>query len=177
MKKEILLHTLCAIALFAAITLLKSWFNISYWPFWAGALIGTILPDIDHILYVYFLRPQELNSQRAVYTIQNGGLFRTWQFLATTRAERKGLIFHTAHFQIVFLIFSFLILTSSGSLLGRGIVLGFLLHLIVDQGVDFWYSNSLQNWFSKLPITLDKNQTTYYWVANVLILLIFSVLL
>ncbi len=177
MKREILIHTISAILLFALISLLKGWISLNYWPLWVGGLIGTILPDIDHIIYVYYLRPNDLTSQRAIYMSQKGELIKTWEFLAATRSERRGLILHTTLFQIIFIILAFLVLTSSGSLLGRGIVLAFLLHLTVDQAVDYQSTKSLTNWIYKLNIVLDNTQTLVYLGVSLGITLIFGFLM
>ncbi len=98
--------------------------------------MGTLLPDLDHILYVYLLRPQEYVSQRFNHMIGQRDLWGSLSLLAETRNERTKLIFHTALFQVIFLVFAFLVVTSSGSVLGRGIVLAVVLHLIVDEVVD-----------------------------------------
>ncbi|HEX6977208.1 MAG TPA: hypothetical protein VF185_02530 [Patescibacteria group bacterium] len=177
MKKEILIHTISFILLFLLFSFLKGWISINYWPLWVGGLIGTILPDVDHIIYVYYLRPNELTSQRAIYMSQKGELLKTWQLLASTRSERRNLILHTTLFQIIFVILAFLVLTSSASLIGRGIVLAFLLHLTIDQIVDYQNMKTLSNWIYKLNLVLDNTQTVIYLVSSLAILLIFSILM
>ncbi len=177
MKREILIHTISLVLLFILISLLKGWISINYWLFWAGGIIGTILPDIDHIIYVYYLRPNDLTSQRAIYMSQKGELIKTWQFLAATRSERRNLILHTTLFQIIFIILAFLVLTSSGSLLGRGIVLAFLLHLSVDQIVDYLSLKNINNWTAKLNLILDNTQTLIYLGISSSVVLLFSFLM
>lgn len=177
MRKEILAHTIPFILLFALVSVLKGWISLSFWPFFVGGLIGTILPDIDHIIYVYYLRPHELTSQRAIYMTQRGDLIKTWQLLTATRSERTSLVLHTAAFHIIFIILGFLLLTSSGSLLGRGIVLAFLLHLTTDQIMDYLSTRNINNWTSKLGLFLDNTQTLIYLVVSSAIILIFGILL
>ena len=177
MKKEILIHFSFLISFFIFVSLARDWFSLSLWPLWVGGLIGTLLPDIDHLLYIYFLRPQELTSQRALYMLGKREVFKMVELLAETRHERTKLIFHTAIFQIIFLVFSFLVITSSGSVFGRGMVLAFMLHLIIDQIVDLMETDSLQNWFKQTPIVLDKQKTRLYWLANLGVLFLFGFLL
>lgn len=177
MKKEVLIHFLFLLAFFIFITLFKKWFDLIYLPFWFGGILGTILPDIDHLIYVYVLKPEEPTSQEVSTLISKRDLKKSVVLLATTRSERSELIFHTAHFQILFLIFAFLVITSSGSLLGRGLVLAFALHLLVDGAVDLIETQNLANWFKKLPVTLDQEQIRWYLVANIAVLLIFGFLL
>jgi hypothetical protein len=177
MKKEIFIHFSFLISLFVFISVLRDWMSLSYWPFWLGGIIGNFLPDLDHIIYIYFLRPQELTSQRAGYMLGKRDFFGSMNLLARTRSERTKLIFHTALFQIVFVILSFLVVTSSGSLLGRGIVLAFSLHLLIDQAVDLVEIGSLDNWFKDFSLTIEKDKAKIYWVIMLLILLVFSFLL
>lgn len=176
-KKELLIHFSFLISFFIFVSLVRSWLSLSYWQFWVGGLIGTLLPDLDHLLYVYFLKPQDLTSQRAAYMMGKKEFIKTVELLSETRYERTRLIFHTALFQIIFLIFSFLVITSSGSMLGRGIVLAFMLHLVVDEIVDLMEIGNLSNWFRQTKIVLDKQQATWYWLGNLLGLFLFGFLL
>lgn len=177
MKKEILAHSLTFILVFALIALFKNFLNVSSWTFWVGGIIGTILPDIDHLIYVYYLKPYELTSQRVISLNQRWQLLPALMLLANTRAERKSLIFHTGFFQIIFLVLAFLVITSSGGLLGRGIVLAFLLHFAVDQLMDFRQTGNLGNWTAKLGLNLDLTQTRAYLISSFVIVLLFGILL
>ncbi len=151
--------------------------------FLLGGLIGTVLPDIDHVIYIYLLHPQELTSQRINYVLANQTqpvkqrVWHVFELMAATRQERKGLIFHTAYFQIIFWVLAFLVVSSSGSILGRGLVLAFSLHLIVDQFLDLMKLENLDNWFRQLNIQLEKEKYLFFWLGNVSILLLFSFVL
>lgn len=174
MKKELFVHFSFLVSLIIFVSIIKGWFSLSYWPFWVGGLLGTILPDVDHFLYVYFLRPQELTSQRVNYMIGKRDFWGPLNLLADTRNERTKLIFHTATFQLIFWVLTFFVITSSGSLLGRGLVLSFSLHLIIDQVVDFSSMGSLSNWFGNFPIQIEGRRQKTYWWANLILLLLFS---
>ncbi|MEK7550561.1 MAG: hypothetical protein AAB535_02145 [Patescibacteria group bacterium] len=163
MRREIFLHFTFWFSFFVFVTLINKFFNLSYWLFWVGGLFGTILPDIDHLLYLY-LRPQELTAQRVT-------------LLYETRGERRDLIFHTAFFQIIFLVLTFWMITSSGSLFGKGLVLAFSLHLLIDQIVDLVEMQNFSNWLKNFPWNLDLNQAKIYWLGMVLLLCLFGFLL
>lgn len=177
MKKELVTHFSFMFALFIFISLSRSWLDLSYLPFWVGGVLGTFLPDVDHLIYVYFLRPQDATSQKVTSLLGKRETMKSLVLLTETRGERKHLVFHTFHFNILFLLFVFLIITSTGSFLGRGLVLAFSLHLLIDQVVDFMETGSLTNWLSQVNVELTKDQRRWYLVLNVLILLIFSFLL
>src|SRR3989304_408489 len=160
MKKEIFVHFAFLISLLILTSIARGYLSFSYWPLWFGGIIGTILPDLDHFLYVYFLRPQELTSQRVGSMMGKRDIWGSLEMLAETRAERTKLIFHTATFQIIFLILTFFVLSSSGSIFGRGLVLAFSLHLLVDQAVDIT-SGGTGNWFKNFPINLAGKEKAY----------------
>ena len=177
MKKEILTHFVAFSVFFALITLIRGWFDLSVLLFWFGGVLGTMLPDIDHVIYIYFLRSEEYNSQRAVHMVQGGNLKESFKFLAETRSERTRLIFHTYYFQLIFYVLSFLVITSSGSMFGRGLVLAFLLHLLVDQLIDFKETGSINNWFKDLPVMQEVGKQKIYLTIVSVAFLLFAFLL
>lgn len=120
------------------------------------------LPDVDHLIYVLFMNPQDLTSQRAGFLFNHREIVRMVQLLYETRSERKGLVFHTIFFQIIFLILTFWVVTSSTSIFGKGLVLSFSLHLCVDQLVDMVDMGNLGNWLRLLPFSLDLRQSKIY---------------
>lgn len=179
MKKEILAHSLALIILFALIALFRNYFQPRYILFLVGGIIGTLLPDVDHLIYVYAFSPQDLTSQRVNLKLQNRDVKGTLALLYSTRSERKKLVFHTAFFQIIFLLLAFLVISSSGNVFGTGLVLAFALHLSVDQIIDLDSTDTLNNWFSQPPlnISLDKEKSLFYWLGILVLILIFGFLL
>jgi hypothetical protein len=143
MKRELFIHTSFLISFFILFSLLKGWLKFSYWPFWLGGLIGSLLPLLDHLVYVFFLAPQELSSQRAIYLIRNKNFTGALRLLIETRQERKNLVFHSNTFLVVISILTFWILSSSGSLIGTGLVLGAVIYLLVDRALSALYHRSL----------------------------------
>ena len=171
MRKETLTHFAFFLLFTLLVVLLRRWFSLSYWPFLVGGILGTILPDIDHLIYVYLLKPHELTSQRVNLLVEKRALWPTLELLASTRAERKELIFHSFYFQIIFWVLAFLVISSSGSIFGKGLVLAFGLHLVVDQLLDLLTLDNLNTWFSQVNLVLEKEQYLFYWIANVVVLL------
>ncbi len=177
MKKDLLIHFVYLVAIFVLISLYKDWIRLEFLPFWLGGVFGTILPDVDHLINIYVLRPKDQTSQKVTGLLAKREVIKSWDILATTRGERKELIFHSGYFQLIFIIFAFLIVTSSGSLFGRGLVLAFMLHLLIDQIIDLMEGGNFDAWFEKLPFNLDFKQKRWYIAANGVVLLIFGFLL
>jgi len=176
MKRELFIHFSFWFAFFVFIAVLKHFFVLSDWQFWAGGLLGLILPDIDHIIYIYFVKPTDLSSQRINHLVGERKLWRSIELLYETRDERKGLIFHTIFFQLIFFVLTFLMLSSSSSILVHGLVLSFLIHLSVDQLIDLNDQKSLDNWSTYLPFKLDYKQSKNYWIISTAVTLLFGIL-
>lgn len=177
MKRELSIHFIFWLVYFILIFLLKRYFSPSYIPFAIGGLIGVVLPDLDHLIYAYFVKPGDLTSQRINYLVNKSEIKRTIELLYETREERRELIFHSIFFQGIFFVLMFWILSSSGSQLGRGLVLSFMLHLSVDQFIDLKNMNSLSSWFQNLPFKLDLNQSKIYWITTTSLILLMGVLM
>ena len=166
MRKELLRHFLAAFVFSLLVIVVKGWFDFSHLILFLGAAIGTILPDIDHAVYVFFLSPQELTSQRVSSMVSKRDFWEAVRLLAQTRSERKELIFHTLFFQLIFLLLAFFVITSSGSVFGRGLVLAFCLHLLLDQVVDLKETGGLSNWFYNSPLRIPQTKTRLYlWIV------------
>jgi hypothetical protein len=177
MKRELFIHFSFWFSFFVAIAVIRSYFALPYWSFWFGGLVGVVMPDLDHLIYVYFIKPTDLTSQRINYLVNRKELTRSVELMYETRSERKGLVFHTIFFQLIFFVLTFWMLSSSGSYFGRGLVLSFILHLSVDQLIDFNDMQNLENWFTNLPFKLDLKQSKNYWMISTAIILLFGVLM
>ncbi|MBU0569952.1 hypothetical protein KKB40_04190 [Patescibacteria group bacterium] len=177
MKKDLLTHFSFLISYFLFISLFRHWFPLDFLPFWFGGIIGTILPDVDHLLYVYFLKPKEAVSQNVSSLISEKKVKESWDVLADTRTQRSELIFHTAYFQVIFLALTLWVVTSSGSLFGRGLVLAFSLHILIDQLIDLMETKNLDNWFAKILVINDKEYRRWYLAINFVLLLALGFLL
>jgi hypothetical protein len=174
MKKDLVTHFSFMIAIFILISLFKDWIDLAFLPFWFGGILGTLIPDFDHLIYVYFLSPNESTSVRVAGLLEKREVLKSWDILSETRRERKDLLFHSVHFQLLFTIFAFFIITSTVSLLAKGLVLAFLVHLLIDQVIDLMDTGSLDNWFLRFQINLDAEQKRWYLVANALVLLVIT---
>lgn len=162
MKREVFIHFSFWFSIFVLISIIKQNLILTYWPFWVGGVVGTILPDVDHLLYIYLIKPYELTSQRFGQLIKEKDLARSIQLLYETRTERKNLIFHSQFFQLIFLVVTFWIMSSSGSLFGKGLALAFALHLSVDKMIDLYDLNQFNN----------KNEKIYWFMGMVLTILV-----
>lgn len=172
MKKDLITHFIYMLAFLILVALYKNWIAIEYLPLLYGGIVGTLLPDIDHLIYIYLLRPNEGMSKEVTTLVENKNFTKSWNILANTRTERKNLIIHSAHFQLIFLAFVLFVVTSSGSLFGRGLVLAFSLHILIDQIIDYMETKNLDHWFTKIPLHLSGEQKRWYLVGNIIVLIV-----
>lgn len=136
-----------------------------------------MLVYLDHFVYAYFLRPHEQSSKEAVEMVGRGEIRTATNFLIKSHTANGALIFHNARFQVLFLLFAVFVITSSNSLLGTGTVLGFLLHLLVDMARDLTETKSLDKWFAQLSFGVDSQQQRWYFLAQIVTLLVLGLFL
>lgn len=176
MRREFFVHLAFLLSFYILISIFRGWLSFSYWPFWLGGVVSAFLPDVDHLIYIYFLRPQELNSQRAAHLLGQKDVVGAVSLLSDTRGDREKLVFHTAIFQIVFLVLTFFVVTSSGSLFGYGIVLSFCLHFVVDQAFDI-KDGTWGRWFTNLPFVVGRENFKKYWIVMIAVIFVFGFIL
>lgn len=142
MRKVFFIHFAFFVSVFILFSLFKGWLGFSYWTFWVGGILGSIIPELDQLLYIFFINPQELSSQRVIYLFKNKNFLGAVKLLFETKSERHNLVFHSNIFLAVSGILFVWILTSSGSVLGFGIVLGLSLDLLLDRLIRRVYHRS-----------------------------------
>lgn len=167
MRRELLNHLAFWFAYFVLVTIFNSLYSLSYWPLYIGGLFGMAFSYIDHILHVFVYKPQELTSIRVQMLVKQKQYKDALLLLYSTNDERKDLIFHTVLFQIIFAILTFWVVTSSGNLFGRGLVLGYFLSLTIYN---------LKKFLNKDLIFGDTDQTRIYFVTQVILLFVFGLL-
>lgn len=170
MKKDLATHFVFFVALFILFSVYRDWLDLSFVPFWLGGIIGILLPYVDYLIYIYLLKPGELASQEVTSLISKKQLSNSWDVAMDKFSDRKGLLIHNATFQVLFLVFTIWIVTS-GSLIGMGLVLAFILHLILDQVTELMEKGNINSWFNNFPVNLDAEQKHWFLIANILVFL------
>ena len=131
MRKEIVNNSIYWLSYFLFLTIVNSLYSFRFWPLYIGGLVGLFMSNLDDILHVFVFQPQELTSIRTNELIKNKQYKEALILLYDTRDERVNLIFHTVLFQIIFTVLTFWVVSSSGSLFARGLVLAYLLSLTI----------------------------------------------
>lgn len=169
MKKEITNHLLFWFSYFLFLTVVNSLYSFKFWPLYIGGLVGLfVMPNLDHLLHVFVFKPQELTSLRVNQLVQTKQYKEALMVLYITKEERRDLIFHSVLFQIIFIVLTFWVVSSSGSLFAKGLVLSYLLSLIIFN---------LKKFVNKELILDNQDNTRIYFAGQVLALFLFGILL
>ncbi len=173
MKKELGLHLMYVLAVFGLIVVVKSWFTLDLVvPFFVGGIIGTFFPYLDYLVYAYLLKPSSAGNDGS--SLARGTFLEIIRKYHGDKSIAADLVFHSALFQAVFSVFTFFIVTSSASLLARGIVFSFSMHLILDQVNQYVRTKDIESWFARFPIDLEAGQRLTFVVGNAVLLFVFA---
>ena len=144
MRRVFFIHFSFLVSFFILLSSFNLWFSFAYWPLWLGAIVGSILPELDSLVHVFFVSPQELTSQRVMDFFRRRNVLGAVKLLVETKSERAGLVFHSNLFILVSYLLLFWLVTSSESIFGKGIVFAMIMHLLVNNLINkkyaIWYS-------------------------------------
>lgn len=169
--KKFALHIIAILVFSVVVLLSKRIVDIpSVVLFLLGGVIGTMLPELDHLLYIFVSNPHELTSARTFALVKAGQIKRAVELIIATKDERPQRMFHTLWFQLCFFLLTVLLITSSAHIMGHGVVIGFSLHLLVSQVYDLFVKGNINQWFDSMPILIEgKNNQVFFWVIALLV--------
>ncbi|RJR23419.1 hypothetical protein C4578_04260 [Candidatus Microgenomates bacterium] len=134
---EVVSHLLFTFVYFIFVSLFKG-FDLNIIWLWLGALLGTFLLDLDHLVYWFLTHPEKEDSiqARQFYKAKNYkalyGLLQGWHHTHTR------LVFHTATFQVILFVLAFYIISAGGSIFGSALIMSVNLHLLKDEWFDYF---------------------------------------
>lgn len=99
---------------------------------WVGAMVGAFVLGLDHLVYVVAF-PHELTPQRVIQLLGARRFREALSLLVSTTEERTRLYFRQALGQVVLIILAIYLLTSSGGLFGKGLILSANLGILVEE--------------------------------------------
>jgi len=177
MSKEGFNKFIGVVVLLIVLTLIKRWFSYPYALVWLGVITGFYLPFVDNLFYAYVVRPEANISKNIRSLVSIRKIKQLVRYTNEVDGQQERSIIYSAYFQAVFLLLTYYILTSSGSLFGRGLVYGFSLRLLLEQVLQYMNTKELNKWFSEMSIVMDAHKTRVFLYANGLVLLVFTMML
>lgn len=138
-----------------------------------GVVVGVLLVFLDRIAYTFSFPDEQLSQQFAYYwKMKSYGQVLT--LLDSRRYEQERLTFRSALFMILWIPLSFFALTSSTLMIGKGVVMGVMLHILWDSWRMMRKSPSRLKrrlfWQIKREFS-DEEQSVFLWVMSFIFVL------
>jgi hypothetical protein len=173
-EKEIKIYSAVLIVYLVIISFLRWELNWRVLLLWLGGFVGLALYNLDHLAYLLWQAPEDsaaiefrqLVSQRRF----KEGLF----LLIKTADQRKRLVGHSVIFQGVLVALTFFAVSSTASLLGKGLVMGLFLYSLINQALLLLAGHDLSSWFWQVQTRLSKTGEAFYFLILVIIFFYFS---
>ncbi len=108
----------------------------------AGGVVGGALAEADHLFYIAVCNPQELTCQRVRQELGARNWRSAWDLLRRTAGERTKLPIHNILTGLVVAVLGLWVVSSAGSLLASGVVVGLGVRLFTE-----FLSGDKKNWF------------------------------
>ena len=176
-KKELTTHFLLTFIYFTIISLFNFHLGFSLLFLWLGALLGTFLLDFDHVLVAFDKENKTWWAEKFRFLWQRKKYKEAIFHLAESHLEHSHLVFHSALFQPVLLFLAFFILTSTGSLLGNGLVMSVNLHLLKDEWHSFLEKGNIDFLFWQIKKKIDRDSQRVYLIVASFFFFLISLLL
>lgn len=182
MKHQFRYHLLASVVLFtitAAVLIIFDTANLKLLWLFLGVLFGTVILDSDHLLYWFFLKPNTEESRLVRSAIKNKDFLPVLKLINLGRQKHHNLIFHHYFFQIILVLFSVFIFTSTNNIFVSSLTLSLNLHLIIDELIDYFYDPKLlQKWLfaretSQLPVKFLGRYLTVFIIIFCLFTFLF----
>lgn len=144
-----------------------------------GLAFGSFFLDFDHIIYWFYIRPNTEESRTAQSIIKSKKIFTALRFFNQTHKGHTNLVFHHFFFQVILVLISFFVYTSSKNTIVLSFLLALNIHILVDEIEDFIYQpKHLQDWlFAREEKQLPIEQVRYYLILFIFFSLFFTFLL
>ena len=140
---------------------------------WIGLFLGNFLYHLDHLIYCLIQAPYEFTPQRVKRLLEQKQYRQSLELLMTSEQERKKTIFHSVVFQVGLVVACFLILTSSSSLIGKGMLIGLFLHGLVEQGTALARKETISDWFWQIKREIPQTTQIIYFIFLSVVFLVF----
>ena len=150
----------------------QSGFSLIGW--WIGGLFGYFLLDVDHLLDVFFLHPDNPENQQVKQAIAGRNWAKTWQILISTAPQRKHLVLHTVIFEAVIAVLAIYVATSSGGLFPSAVVLSFWLRILSEQTREYMSTGKMDSWFWQIKDPVPSNLQAVFLTAGIIVWIIIS---
>lgn len=153
--------------------------NYINWLGWIlGVIVGVIILFADRIAYTYSYPGTQIAQQFNWYW-QQKKYGSAITLLYDRRLEAERLTFRSSLFIIIWIPLAFFALTSTSGLFGKGVVMGIMLHVLLDswrlQKADPRRLHLRLFWLIKRVITDQERLIFLYFVSSIFVIFSFWV--
>jgi hypothetical protein len=171
--------------LFGVLIILTLWslvsgdfvFNLGFLWWILGAIIGFLFVFTDRLINKFLMKPDEMLGLKLKEIIEQKKIKEGLLLLLNERYEQKELVMRSFLFLVVWVVLSFLTVTSVTSTLARGFVLGIGTHLVFDLVYDYlWVKEKFEQWFwqIKRPLSDQEKRGFVFGMVAVYLILAFQ---
>jgi len=139
---------------FLAISLLRWTLDINLVWFWLGGVLGMLFTYVDRFIHVYFTKPHEQLSETIKHLVSSNRIKETFRTLKNRGSEQRYLAARSVFFMGAFIPAAFYVITSTGSAIATGLVMGIGLNLVIDSLMGIKDLGQLK-WWLFWPIKRD----------------------
>jgi len=155
-KNHMSMHVL--IGIIASIIITKAFPLYSYPKILLVCVIGSILPDIDHLLYIFWYKRRGDYARDAKKLLRSLGIRAYINFAKENHKKLTDVYSHNLFTVLFFVILSYLYF-SEEHVLGLSLCLSIAFHFVFDLFEDFLFMGKLNsNWILKF----NKDKTKGY---------------
>ena len=175
MKRYLKSHLPMAIGYSVAVFLINwGWREPLYWIWFLGGVgVGVLGLFADRIVYTYSYPGAQISQQFSWY-LKEKKYFSALELLDKRRLEQERLTFRSSLFMALWVPLAFFALTSTSGLFGKGVVMGLMLHILVDA----WRLSKMEPrrlhvrlfWLIKREVT-DEERLVFLWIVSAIFVL------
>ena len=160
----------------------NSLINFDFWKFegirffswFLGGLIGWNLLVFDAVAYIYFTHPEGLLAQDSKQILRRRGIWQWLKFLFSAKINDKPAL-RSVLFLTAWVFIAFFAVTSTSSFLGKGVIMGLGLHLLLESWqLQIRYPQVLNNrlfWQIKRKVSFGEQRTYLFIFTGVFAIL------
>lgn len=131
-----------------------------------GVVVGTYFVKIDQLIYIYFTLPEAHLSLQTRWLIKQKR-YRDSLRLLDQRSGEQRLAFHSALFQVVWVVLAFFTLTSTSVIFGKTLVMAIGLTLLVQEWEDVLAKKGINWLFWQIKrIISPQEQKMFLWIMT-----------
>ena len=172
MGKKCLKNLAPSIILFLIVAVFRFKYPLWLLFFGLGGVLGTFIFELEGLIYCVLLEPEEQISKDVSVLLANKKIKEAFGVIEARKFEIKSRVFHTFLFQVIFVILTLYVLTSTASATASGVCLFAYLYLLKDQAEDL-SRGSLVGWGGFFGLVVPERFQSYWVGGGVLVLLYF----